>query len=78
VVYVFTTNAGGRRLERAFADRRARRATPAFPACATSATTFFRWLPMTLFLFVAAHFQRTRANSAVGHLLVIARWRRRK
>jgi transglutaminase-like putative cysteine protease len=73
VVYVFTTNDEGGGLNRLLHSSTVAAARNA----GVSATTFLRWLPMTLFLFVAAQRFSERGAVPLSAISVLARRRRK-
>jgi hypothetical protein len=73
-VYAFTTNEGGGGLNGLM---------HAFPVAAArdtsvAATSFLRWLPMSLFLFIAAQMFSERQTVPLSAISLIFRWRHRR
>src|ERR1017187_4421046 len=73
-VYVFTTNEEGGGLNGLLHSS----AVVAARNAGISATTFLRWLPMTLFLFVAAQMFSERGAVPLSAISDIFRWQRRR
>ncbi len=77
-VYAFTANEGPSRFFKFFEDPNASNTSGAGNAGALAAAAFFRWLPMTFFLFVAAQTFSTRETIPLNtiDLIMRLRWKR--
>ena len=77
-VYAFTANEGPARFMNFFEDPNGSNTSGASNASALAAAAFFRWLPMTFFLFVAAQTFSTRETIPLNtiDLIMRLRWKR--
>ena len=77
-VYAFTANEGPSHFIHYFEDPSASNTSGAGNASALAAAAFFRWLPMTFFLFVAAQTFSTREEIPLNtiDLIMRLRWKR--
>jgi hypothetical protein len=77
-VYAFTANEGPSHLLHFLANQSISNATSAGNASALAAAAFFRWLPMTFFLFIAAQVYSTRDEIPLSTISLIMRlrWKR--
>jgi hypothetical protein len=73
-IYVFTTSDEGGGVGSMF---RGNAAVSAVNASASTAIRFFRWLPMTMFAFVAAQCFNERQSVPLTAVSLVLRWRRR-
>ena len=77
-VYAFTANEGPSHIISFFEDPNPSNTSSAGNASALAAAAFFRWLPMTFFLFVAAQTFSTRESIPLNtiDLIMRLRWKR--